>query len=205
MEIVPRSQREDYLILSSPLLILFPAMMFALGQKKAAFVIFLSFLFFLRSPDRKLLSKNATQVYSPADGVVERIDIFEKYIRVSIYLNIFDCHIQYIPIDGSIVEQKYIKGRFHPAYQLVKSDYNERLETHMKTTNGEDIFVVQIAGQLARRINSFVTPDDKVNTGEKLGVIKFGSRVDVYLPISANVKVRVSDRVSGATDVIATI
>ncbi len=140
-------------------------------------------------------------VYSPAQGTIQAIVKGPTETQISIYLSPLDVHVQYAPTNGKILEQSYKKGTFHMAKFFEKSQYNERMETTFMTPNGP-IRVAQIAGQLARRIESFVQPGQQLAAGEPFGMIKLGSRVDIFLPAGAVPLVKEGDAVY-VTDPIA--
>lgn len=140
-----------------------------------------AFFVFFRNPDR-LFPANPKFLTSPADGVVLDVSTDARRIRLSIFLSVFDVHVQYAPCDGQVIAQRYKRGQFNPAYIAKKSAYNERLETDILTKHGDVITVVQIAGQFANRIDTFVGKGLQVSRGCRLGLIKFGSRVDLIVP-----------------------
>ena len=140
-------------------------------------------------------------VHSPAQGTILAINKGPTETQISIYLSPFDVHVQYAPVDAKVLEQNYKAGTFHMAKFFEKSQYNERMETTFMTANGP-IRVAQIAGQLARRIESFVQPGQQLSAGEPFGMIKLGSRVDVFLPAGAVPLVKEGDAVY-ITDQIA--
>lgn len=140
-------------------------------------------------------------VHSPAQGTIQAIVKGSTETQISIYLSPLDVHVQYAPVDAKVLEQSYKKGTFHMAKFFEKSQYNERMETTFMTANGP-IKVAQIAGQLARRIESFVQPGQQLRAGEPFGMIKLGSRVDVFLPSGAVPLVSTGDTVY-VTDPIA--
>jgi phosphatidylserine decarboxylase len=121
---------------------------------------------------------------SPCNGRVLKIKEHGTHIQISVFLNIHNIHVQYSPISGKILSILHKEGEFHPAYLFEKSQYNERVETTLGTEFG-NITVVQIAGQVARRIVSFLEKGQSVERGEPLGLIKFGSRVDIWIPIES--------------------
>ena len=141
-------------------------------------------IFFYRIPIIYLspeVKRNNT-IISPCQGRVMRIlDLGNEY-QICIFLNIFDVHLQYYPINGIVSNIEYIEGRFHPAYMFEKSMYNERFITTIKTINNHNIKVVQIAGQIARRIVNNSMVGDIVNKGDYMGMIKLPSRVDLFIP-----------------------
>lgn len=147
-------------------------------------------------------------IVAPSDGVVKSVLRMNKRItHIAIYLNIFDAHVQWSPINGKVISVRYKEGRFHPAYLLEKSKYNERVETTIYSPMLDGtIKIVQIAGQLARRIATYVKPGDHLSRGELFGLIKFSSRVDVFLPSEkVNVLVKEGDRLLGNTTILGEI
>ena len=150
------------------------------------YLMMLGFLvFFYRVPRLSLSSKvkeNDRIIISPCQGKVMRVTDLGKEYHIAIFLNIFDVHLQYYPVSGTIVKAEHVPGRFHPAYMFEKSEYNERFITTIEMDNKEHVKVVQIAGQVARRIVNRSVIGEKVDKGERMGMIKLSSRVDVYLP-----------------------
>ena len=175
------------------------------------FVLFTAFfVFFFRDPERELPPLDPGSVICPADGKV--IDISEvledDYLkqntrRISIFLSIFDCHINRFPVSGKVVGTTYYPGKFGMAFEKNSSDANERLVTLIECENGVRVVIVQVAGFLARRIVSRAKFGDVLEIGEKFGMIKFGSRVDVYLPTDVKVGVEVGQKVVAGRTVIA--
>jgi phosphatidylserine decarboxylase len=102
-------------------------------------------------------------------------------MRIAIFMNVFDCHVNRSPCEGTITKKAYSPGLFLNATLDKASEDNERMALRMTTTSGKDVAFVQIAGLVARRIVSSVAPGDMLKTGERIGIIRFGSRVDVYL------------------------
>ena len=166
--------------------------------------------FFFRDPRREVpLEEKA--VVAPADGKVVAIrDIHEQdYLRqdvkqISIFLSIFDVHVNRAPISGVVESVKYNPGKFHIAALDKASLENE--QTSM-TIAGENcrILVKQIAGIIARRVICYLRPGDVIKKGDRYGLICFGSRVDIFLPADSEIKVAKGDRVKGARDIIATL
>lgn len=147
--------------------------------------------YFFRDPDRTTPVREGL-VISPADGVVQSIGPAvppaeigmgdQPRNRISVFMNVFNVHVNRIPITGKIVKLAYRPGKFFNASLDKASEYNERQSFHMQTEDGADIGVVQIAGLIARRIKCDLSDNQSVKTGERFGLIRFGSRVDVYLP-----------------------
>jgi phosphatidylserine decarboxylase len=152
------------------------------------------------------------EVLSAADGRVVTIEpvIEPEYfngrrIQVSVFMSIFNVHMNHFPVEGEIVYQKHHNGKFKPANLAKSSGKNERCTTVIRTESGQEILVRQIAGILARRIVTYKGAGDKVKWNDQLGFIRFGSRVDIFLPVNANVKVRINQVVKGGVTVIAVI
>ena len=168
------------------------------------------FIYFFRDPERELPPLDPGSVICPADGKV--IDISETFEddylkrntrRISIFLSIFDCHINRSPVSGKVVGTTYYPGKFKMAFERNSSDSNERLATLIECEDGVRVVIVQVAGFLARRIVSRAKFGDVLEIGEKFGMIKFGSRVDVYLPEDVKVGVEVGQKVIAGRTVIA--
>jgi phosphatidylserine decarboxylase len=141
------------------------------------FLIFLLIVFFYRSNSNPINTQKNI-IVSPCEGKILKIINENNVLFVSVFLNIHNVHIQYFPCDGTIIKKEYKSGEFHPAYMFEKSKYNEQLKTTLSTEYGQ-IQINQIAGLIARRIVSFHQTNDNVVKGEPLGMIKFGSRVDL--------------------------
>jgi phosphatidylserine decarboxylase len=167
------------------------------------------FLNFFRDPDR-LTPPGDHLITSPADGkVVAVLDglredrmLKGECRRVSIFMSPLDVHVNRIPIDGTVVDVARRSGQFHAAYLDKASEFNEQTAVLLEDKRGERLVFVQIAGQLARRIVCRLRPGDQVHRAERYGMIMLGSRLDLYLPMSVAVSVRVGDRVSAGTSVI---
>jgi phosphatidylserine decarboxylase len=163
------------------------------------------FLWFFRDPEREV-PVIAGAIVSPADGQVTFVgDIFvdgRPQTRISIFLNVFNVHVNRSPIAGVIRHVEYRKGSFHNAMGAASSDDNEQ---NMVTVEGEaqSVTFKQIAGLLARRIVFNKRIGDAVARGERIGLIKFGSRCDVIFDVTAGVKVKVGDKVAGGSSVLA--
>lgn len=182
-----------------------------------SFSLFLAFLlltaffvFFFRDPERELPPLEQGSVICPADGKI--IDISETFEdgylkrntrRISIFLSIFDCHINRSPVSGKVAGTTYSPGKFKMAFKGDSSEVNERLATLIECEGGVQVVIVQVAGFLARRIVSRAKFGDVLEIGEKFGIIKFGSRVDVYLPEDVKVGVEVGQKVVAGRTVIA--
>ncbi len=168
--------------------------------------------YFFRDPDRFTPTREGL-VISPADGVVQSISDDsgpselnlnrKKFTRVSIFMSVFDCHVNRMPIAGVIENEEYIPGLFLNATLDKASTDNERQCLHIKSDSGKEIAVVQIAGLVARRIRSDIQSGQHLETGERIGMIRFGSRVDVYLPRGVNPLVSLGQHMIGGETVVA--
>ena len=182
-----------------------------LGRRKAALPFVaasLASLGFFRDPER-MAPDVAHAVLSPADGRVtgvdEAVDPFVgPSVRVSIFLSPLDVHVNRAPIAGIVANTAYTRGRFVAAYDPQAGDVNERCALNLQGDTAR-VTVVQIAGIAARRIVCRVGPGDKLEAGERFGLIRFGSRTDCYMPRGTDVKVEVGDRVTGGLTIIGAL
>lgn len=165
-------------------------------------------VFFFRDPDRQFDSEPGI-LLAPADGRILSVEKLEHhdYIggpawKVSIFLSIFDVHINRIPCAGSVDYVKYIPGKFFKAFLDKASDENEHTEIGITTTSGQRLVVKQIAGLIARRIVCRLHEGDQVATGARFGLIKFGSRTELFVPIDSEILVAKGDHVKGGATVI---
>jgi len=174
------------------------------------FTISLFIFYFFRDPIRTVPSENV--VVSPADGVVTFVGLKEapreckikkKFLKISIFLSIFDVHVNRIPISGKIKNIYYISGKFINANKNKSSEENERNIIVIENVNKEIIIVTQIAGLIARRIVSDLKENQEVLKGNRFGIIKFGSRVDLYLPSNYRPLVSVDQNVLGGETIIS--
>ena len=172
------------------------------------FLLFLFFLYFFRNPLR-LHASGEDELISPADGKVMGVEEFfedgflrEKIKRVSIFMSVCDVHVNRAPCEGSVEKVKHVDGQFKLAFKKGIDDENERNYLVIKHDN-KRFLVVQIAGFLARRIICYVRESDKVKKGESIGMIAFGSRVDVYIPAPYEPVVEPGQRVKSGLTVIA--
>lgn len=178
---------------------------------------------FFRDPER-VVPQNDTAIISPADGIVTQIDLVEPPLelqiddgsghaglpagpvaRVSIFMSVFDVHINRTPVGGTVRRVVYIPGRFISAELDKASDENERQHLLVERSDGLKIGFTQIAGLVARRIVPFVKPGDILAKGQRIGLIRFGSRVDVYLPAGTDPAVMIGQTVIAGETIIAAI
>jgi len=189
----------------------FCTLIFALIDFKILSILFLAMTFFVlnffRDPER-YPPYEENVVVSPADGrvveikkVLDPISNIEKS-RISIFMNIFNVHVNRSPVSGEIKEIKYIPGKFFNAELDKSSEKNERNLINIKSEQG-DFTVVQIAGLIARRIVCWVKKGDKVLIGQRIGMIKFGSRVDLYIPSGYEIEVHKGDKVIAGQTILA--
>lgn len=167
---------------------------------------------FFRHPPRVPPTRPGV-VVAPADGLVCLIDTAApppelelgdaELTRVSIFLSLFDAHVQRAPVSGQVIAVQHRPGRFGSADLPAASDDNERNSVRIRTEDGVEIVAVQIAGLLARRIVCDVHPGDKLTIGDTYGLIRFGSRLDTYLPAGAAVSVSLGQRAVGGETVLA--
>jgi phosphatidylserine decarboxylase len=178
----------------------------------ALWVVFAAFtLYFFRDPTPRV-PEGTNIVLSPAHGKVDVIDTTTEPFfmggecrRISTFLSVFDVHVQNAPVNGKIVLYRYSTGQFLNALKTESALHNENVLLGFETTPGQKVGVRLIAGVLARRIISYVQQGEAVNRGERISLIQFGSRVDVYLPMNATIQVKVGDKVKGGESVLAQI
>jgi len=169
-------------------------------------LLLLFVLNFFRDPERAIPNEERV-IVSPGDGkvveIVEEKDALldEPYRRVSIFLNVFNVHVQRTPVAGRIEQIKYNKGKFLNAASHKASLENEQ-NAMIIHTGKEKVLVKQIAGLIARRIVCWAKEGDNCNLGQRFGLIRFGSRVDLFLPLNAEIKVSLGDHVSGGNSII---
>ena len=169
-------------------------------------------LWFFRNPERKT-PKNSNYIISSADGKVCLIDNAippqevqfgtNQMLRICVFMNVFNVHINRSPIEGKIDKVIYKKGSFLNASLDKASEKNERSSMIISNTNGTQLVVVQIAGLIARRILSFVSDNQYLDQGERYGLIRFGSRVDIYMPLNSSINCKVGDKVIAGESVLA--
>ena len=165
---------------------------------------------FFRVPIWRKTTIEENAVLSPADGIVAANEevledeyFNEKRRQLSIFMSIYDVHINFFPFDGEVTYYKYHPGKFLLAFNPKSSTDNEHNTIILKDTKGREILVRQIAGFVARRIVCALEPGDQAVVGEELGMIRFGSRVDVFLPLDAEIKVKIGDKTTGKETVLA--
>lgn len=172
-------------------------------------LLFLWIVKFFRYPKR-VISPDETRVICPADGKIVAIEevhepeyFNSKRIQVSVFMSPNNVHVNWAPISGVIKFMKYHPGKYLVAWHPKSSTDNERTSVVIENHEGVEVLVRQIAGALARRIVCYAREGNNIRQGDEFGFIKFGSRVDLYLPVDADIKVNIGEKVSGKTTVIA--
>ena len=173
-------------------------------------ILYLLMVNFFRFPNRHIIVKDNT-ILAPADGKIVVIEetfepeyLKKQCIQVSIFMNIFNVHINWFPVNGIIKFFKYHPGRYMAAYLPKSSTENERTTIAIETTNGQEIVMRQIAGAMAKRIVSYAPVGGVARQDEHAGFIKFGSRVDLSLPLGTEIDVKLGQKVTGSQTLIGT-
>ncbi len=170
-------------------------------------------IFFFRDPER-FTPVDEKAIISPADGVVTRVEYGvsapedlgygnKKFNKISVFLNVFNVHVNRVPVSGKVVKVSYKAGKFHSANADEASGENERNSVVIKTQDGKEIIFVQVAGLVARRIISDLTEGQIVKAGDRYGIIRFGSRADIYLPEEITINSLVGQTMIGGETIIA--
>jgi phosphatidylserine decarboxylase len=172
-------------------------------------VLMILFGQFFRVPSRKL-TKNPNYVISPADGkvvVIEKVFepeyLKEERIQVSVFMSPFNVHQNRVPMSGTLEYYKYHVGEYLVAYHPKSSELNERNTAVITNDKGTKLLMRQIAGAVARRIRFYLKEGQKVEQGQELGFIKFGSRMDIFLPLDADIKVALGDKTKAGVSILA--
>jgi len=173
-----------------------------------ALVILILVLQFFRYPNRTVQT-NSKQVICPADGKVcvieeaeEKLYLKRKCLKVSIFMSPLNVHINWVPVPGKITYSKHKEGEFYAAFKDKSADENERYCTAIQMADGREIMANQVAGAVARRILNFLHEGQEVTQDMEMGFIRFGSRVDLYLPLDTKLNVKLGDKVTGSQTII---
>lgn len=167
---------------------------------------------FFRCPIRKFPEKDNAEgiVVAPADGrivVIEEVEeteyFHERRLMISIFMSLFNVHANWFPVDGQVLKVEHFSGNFHKAWLPKAASENEHADVLIEASNGEKVLCRQIAGAMARRIVTYAKQDDDCYIDEHLGFIKFGSRVDIFLPIGTEVCVKMGQATTGDQTIIA--
>jgi len=185
----PKLHKEGYRFVAIAAIITFILLLISNFLGLISLIITFWVYYFFRDPDRFTIN-DEDYLVSPADGVITQIVEMngpkefglenKKFTRVSIFMNVFNCHVNRVPLSGSIKKIFYKEGKYINASFDKASDENERNYVQLKSINGDDIILVQIAGLIARRIVCEANEEDAVKQGQRFGIIRFGSRVDLY-------------------------
>ncbi|CAG37500.1 phosphatidylserine decarboxylase family protein [Desulfotalea psychrophila] len=168
-------------------------------------------LYFFRDPER-FVPDDPSALISPADGkiiVIEKTDkqdfIEGEALKISIFMNVFNVHVNRAPIAGKVDKIIYTPGKFYSADSSQGAEYNENCGIVLTTNSGKKIAFVQVAGLIARRIVCWLEPNDTIQSGRRVGLIRFGSRVDLYLPTDTALSVSVGDKVRAGETILGQI
>jgi len=207
----------DLLILSLLFLVVLDILLWVVAPKgiflsvfAATSVIYLLLVNFFRCPKRIYAGETKNVVLTPADGkvvvieeVMENEYFHDKRLQISVFMTPFNVHANWYPVNGKVKYVTHHEGRFQGAYLPKSSTENERSTIVIETEEGVEILVRQVAGALARRIVTYSDIDDDCRINEFLGFIKFGSRLDIYLPVGSDVLVNLDQKVTGNVTQIA--
>jgi phosphatidylserine decarboxylase len=175
----------------------------------ASLVLAALVIYFFRVPNRKI-EVNENHILAPADGEIVAIEpVFEKEyfkderIQISIFMSPLNVHQNRAPVSGEVVYVNHISGHFYPAFIAKSSEENERCSTVFRMKNNTEILSRQIAGTVARRIATYKKPGNKIEQGQEYGFIRFGSRVDVFVPKNIKIEVKLHQKSIGGKTVLA--
>lgn len=163
---------------------------------------------FFRDPAREI-PQQANAVLSPADGRIVAIEqtqdpeLQREAIKISVFMNVFNVHSNRSPVDGEVTRVNYFAGSFLNAALAKASLENERNAVSVRLDNGQEVTFIQIAGLVARRILCYAKVGDRLSRGQRYGFIRFGSRVDVYVPVGSHVRVQMGERVLATETILA--
>jgi len=173
-------------------------------------ILFLLVLNFFRSPYRRFPYDSEGLVIAPADGTIVAIEevkeneiLHRECLQISVFMSVFNVHANWFPVNGTVKHVSHNNGRFVAAYLPKSSTENERSAVVVTTRNGVDVMARQIAGAIARRIVTYAKEGEKCHVDDQMGFIKFGSRVDVYIPLDSEVLVEMDQKVTGNQTPIA--
>ena len=201
-----------FIVISGGLVVLFVCTGLFLISILAGIVL-LFIIFFFRDPIRRPISDSSNAVLTPADGTILEVlhlkgkdnPLERASIKISIFMSVFNVHVNRIPIGGTIENITYRPGKFFSANLDKASKQNEKNEIILQTPNSKKIAFIQIAGLIARRIACWIVKGDRVSAGQRFGLIRFGSRLEVYLPENCKITVRERQKVKAGETVIGYI
>lgn len=175
----------------------------------AAIVFYYAIVRFFRIPKRTFIAKDGI-IFAPADGEIVVIEevfeeeyLHENCLQISVFMSPLDVHINWFPFNGIVRYVKHHPGKHLVAWHPKSSKLNERTSVVVETTDNKLVMISQVAGAVARRIVCYANPNQEVKQNEELGFIKFGSRVDLYLPLSVKPRINLEDKVVGGVTVLA--
>ena len=207
----PKLHKEGYRFLAVAAVITFILLLISNFFGIISFILTIWIYYFFRDPERFPIN-DENYLVSPADGVVSQITEVngpkemglenKKYTRVSIFMNVFDCHVNRVPSSGKITQILYKPGIYINASLDKASENNERNYVKMISINGDEIILTQIAGLIARRIVCEIKENDEIQQGNKFGIIRFGSRVDLYFE-NYQLMVNINQKTIGGETIIA--
>ncbi|MDL2241363.1 phosphatidylserine decarboxylase family protein [Bacteroidales bacterium OttesenSCG-928-L03] len=217
---IKKVHKEGYKIIATSFLILFVLnlcvyyftglnwILYSIGA--ISLVLFSMIVYFFRNMTRIYTGEMENMIIAPADGkvvvleeVVENEHFHDERIQVSIFMSPFNAHMNWVPANGKVLKYFHQNGRFKAAYLPKSSTENERSTVVIRTTGGHEILLRQIAGAMAKRIVTYVEGGEECQINEQLGFIKFGSRVDLFLPMDSEIRVELGQKVLGNHTVIA--
>jgi len=206
----PIIAREGWPFLAASLILSLAASFWCLAWSIPLWIISIFILQFFRDPPRDIPTQT-NAVLSAADGRVIVVEKgYDEYLqrealKISVFMNVFNVHSNRAPVDGTVQKRWYFPGKFVNAALAKASTENERNALWIKTTDSQDVTCVQIAGLVARRILCYVDEGSALTRGQRYGFIRFGSRVDLYLPLTATPRVSLGDKVSASSTILAEI
>ncbi|MDE6305463.1 MAG: phosphatidylserine decarboxylase family protein [Muribaculaceae bacterium] len=173
-------------------------------------IFYLLVVNFFRSPKRHFPGDGHNVVVSSADGTVVALEetyeneyLHRRVIQLSVFMTVLNVHANWFPVNGEVIYTKHHPGRFLAAYLPKSSTENERSTIVIRAENGQDILMRQVAGAMARRIVTYAEPGVEASIEDHMGFIKFGSRVDLYLPLDARILVKIGDKTTGGITEVA--
>lgn len=198
------------LLINIPLWLWVRPLAIAIASTAVCGVFYLLVVNFFRSPKRQFKGNPENVVVASTDGkVVALEETFEdeflhcNAIQLSVFMSVFNVHANWFPVDGEVIYSKHHSGRFMAAYLPKSSTENERSTVVIRAHNGQNILMRQVAGALARRIVTYARPGDEASINDHMGFIKFGSRIDLYLPLDAEILVKLGDKTTGGVTEVA--
>lgn len=196
-------------VINAPMWMFVRPMAVPIVFSSVSLVMYLLVLNFFRSPRRHFTGNRDHVVVSSVDGRIVALEetyesevLHRRVIQLSVFMSVFNVHANWFPVDGEVISVRHHSGRFMSAYLPKSSTENERSTVVIRARSGQEILVRQIAGAVARRIVTYAEPGETANIEDHMGFIKFGSRVDIYLPLDTEIFVKLGDKtVGGITEV----